>query len=171
MNLYEINEQIQKAIEDGVSPDTGEILHLDFIEELHMDLKEKVKNIAYYIKKLEDNDVAIKNEEVRIKAIKESNKKKIEKLKEYLVSGIELSGLKKFEYETMTVSLRNNAPRLILSDDIKDELEYDLNIIESDLSATKKHIAEQKKEIKEKLKNGDEIKGCYLESKKTISIK
>ena len=52
MTLFEINEQIQKAIELGFDPETGEILDASALEQLQIDRDEKIENICLYIKDL-----------------------------------------------------------------------------------------------------------------------
>lgn len=49
MTLYEINEQIQKAIELGFDPETGEILDASALEQLQIDRDEKIENICLYM--------------------------------------------------------------------------------------------------------------------------
>ena len=59
MTLYEINQQIQKAIELGFDPETGEILDDSALQQLEIDRDEKVENICLFIKDLRAEATAL----------------------------------------------------------------------------------------------------------------
>lgn len=171
MNLFEINEQIEKAILDSVDEETGEITDLSLVDNLQLELQEKVKNIVLYIKWIEAKNNAIKIEQDRLKAMGLSNVNHIDNLKNYLLQGMKISKIDKFDFDTFKVGIRNNPPRMILSNDLKETLEEDIKVVEMELKDEKAAYADIKKEFKDKLKKGEEVKGAYLEVIQSISIK
>ena len=84
MTLYQINEQIAKAIELGFDPETGEILDESALEQLQMDRDEKIENICLYIKDLIAESKALADEAKALTERKERSAKKAESLKNYL---------------------------------------------------------------------------------------
>lgn len=50
MNLYEIKQEFEKAIEECVDMETGEIINPARLDELNMVLTDKRENVALYIK-------------------------------------------------------------------------------------------------------------------------
>ena len=56
-NLYEINQ----AIMDCVDEETGEIVDIEKLNDLHMQFDDKVENIACFIKNLLSDAKAIKD--------------------------------------------------------------------------------------------------------------
>ena len=53
MNLYEIKQEFEKAIEECVDMETGEIINPARLDELNMVLTDKRENVALYIKNLD----------------------------------------------------------------------------------------------------------------------
>ena len=65
MTLYEINNAIIQELEGAVDPETGEIVDealLAEYEQLQLDRETKVENVGLYIKNLEADAKAIRDE-------------------------------------------------------------------------------------------------------------
>lgn len=84
--LYEINAQIEELERSMVDPETGEISEdcLDALDEIQMEKKEKVDNIACLIKSLEAEAESIEDEAKNLKARAGVKKNKAKHLRDYL---------------------------------------------------------------------------------------
>lgn len=105
MNLYEIKQSIQEAIDKCVDMETGEITNPELLDSLNTTLNEKRENIALYIKNLVAEAKAIDDEIKSLTARKKSLNNKVAWLKLYLSS--DLNG-NKFETAKVVVSFRKS---------------------------------------------------------------
>lgn len=181
MSLYSIDEKLYYLIEEGFDPDTGEILE-DFdlneaINKATMELDKKIDNIAVYIKNLEKDVEAIKEEKKKLEARRKTKENKINSLKKYLDIYFRHSQSNYFEDETGKVKFNKfESPRCVISYRKSDSInvtdikkvpkEYikDRVLTENDIDKT---------QIKNYLKNNKEktIDGVELLHNKNISIK
>ena len=156
MTLYEINEQIQKAIELGFDPDTGEILDMTALEQLQIARDEKIENICLYIKDLMAEEVALKTEEIKLAGRRMHDEKKVASLKRYLQ---EMLAGQKWKSAKAVVSYRKTQ-----------------SVVIDDMEALPEHLMRVKTEpdkaaIKEILKSGEKVDGAHLEDGQSMSIK
>lgn len=156
MTLYQINEQIAKAIELGFDPETGEILDESALEQLQMDRDEKIENICLYIKDLVAESKALADEAKALTERKERSAKKAESLKNYLQAMLDGQ---KWKSSKAIVSYRKTQ-----------------SVVVDDMDALKPEFLRIKKEpdktaIKEVLKAGAAVAGAHLEDKQSMSIK
>lgn len=88
--LYEINQNILNCMttEEGmtVNTETGEVIDLEALEQLELERREKIRNIALWIKNLKSDVTALDAEEKAFKARKDAAKRKAEQLSGYLAS-------------------------------------------------------------------------------------
>lgn len=152
-SLYEINQDILNCIDF----ETGEILDYEKLEELQIEKNEKIENIALWIKNLEAETKAIKDEINVLRERNEMKERKIEKLKQYLAGNVE----KKFETSKVIISYRKS-----VSVNITDESQ-----IEEKYIKTKVETSVDKTAIKEDIKNGITVSGAELIEKQNIQIK
>lgn len=156
MTLWQIDEQIAKAIELGFDPETGEILDESALEQLQMDRDEKIENICLYIKDLVAESKALADEAKALTERKERSAKKAESLKNYLQAMLDGQ---KWKSSKAIVSYRKTQ-----------------SVVVDDMDALKPEFLRIKKEpdktaIKEVLKAGAEVAGAHLEDKQSMSIK
>ena len=133
MNIFEIQTNLQnifKEIEDNDGEITPELMaELDSAE---CTLKEKVEGYTSYIKTLENDVNLIDAEVARLKKLKETKKKIIDKLKAILIEVIQAygetkkNGVKYIDYNTGTVSLRKSTS-VQLNDGLLDDVIYQIN--------------------------------------------
>lgn len=160
MNLYEINEKIDELTNTMIDPDTGEILEdvLAEIDELQMDMDEKLENIGIVIKSVTAEIDALtaekKNLEKRIKV----RMNKISRLSEY-VNNI-LKGTPK-KYAKVEYGYRKSQ-----SVDVVNE-----EIVPDELCIFKTERKPSKTDIKKLLKDGKEVPGCILVESQNLQIK
>ena len=156
MTLWQIDEQIAKAIELGFDPETGEILDESALEQLQMDRDEKIENICLYIKDLVAESKALADEAKALTERKERSAKKAESLKNYLQAMLDGQ---KWKSSKAIVSYRKTQ-----------------SVVVDDMDALKPEFLRIKKEpdktaIKEVLKAGAEVAGAHLEDRHSMSIK
>ena len=84
MKLYEINQEIEKAFEECLDLETGEIKDFSKLEELTLAKNDKVREIALFIINLEGEERLIDEQLKKFLARKKSIKNKISGLKAYL---------------------------------------------------------------------------------------
>lgn len=105
MNLYEIKQSIQEAIDKCTDMETGEIINPELLDNLNEQLNIKRENIALYIKNLVADSKAIDEEIKNLTARKRSINNKVDWLKSYLANDLQGN---KFETAKVVVSFRKS---------------------------------------------------------------
>lgn len=160
MNLYQISEELKKAIEESVDTETGEILDYTRIEELKMARDEKREAVALYIKNLLSDSKAIDEEIKTLTARKKSKSNRAENLKQYLAKDLQDNGLNKFETPKVVLTFRKSQ---IL------EVKSTENIPHEFFKQPEPVL--DKMALKNELKLGIKYEGVALVDKKNIQIK
>lgn len=157
MNLYEIKQSIQEAIDKCIDMETGEIINPELLDSLNEKLNIKRENIALYIKNLVADSKAIDEEIKNLTARKRSINNKVDWLKSYLANDLQGN---KFETPKVVVSFRKSkaidiAPNANIPDDylIPQEPKVD------------------KTGLKKAIQSGEVIAGVSIVEKQNISIK
>ena len=157
MNLYEIKQEFEKAIEECVDMETGEIINPARLDELNMVLTDKRENVALYIKNLSAEVKAIDEEAKNLTNRKRVLNNKVEGLKKYLADNLEGH---KFETAKVVVSFRKSE-------------QLEINSIEH--IPTEYLISQEPKidkvALKNSIKQGIEINGVQIITKQNIQIK
>ena len=158
LTLYEIDQQIENAIELGFDPETGEILDASALEQLQMDFDEKVENTLLYIKNLLAEAEAIDAEQKALDARKKSRKRRAEYLTNYVQNVLDGKKFISAKCETTYRKVQS-----VVVDDFESIPEEYLRI---------KTVSEpDKTAIKDAIKSGAEIAGAHLEERQSMSIK
>lgn len=157
MNLYEIKQEFEKAIEECVDMETGEIINPTRLDELNMVLTDKQENVALYIKNLSAEAKAIDEEAKNLTNRKRVLNNKVEGLKKYLADNLEGH---KFETAKVVVSFRKSE-------------QLEINSIEH--IPTEYLISQEPKidkvALKKSIKQGVVINGVQIITKQNIQIK
>ena len=157
MNLYEIKQEFEKAIEECVDMETGEIINPTRLDELNMVLTDKRENVALYIKNLSAEAKAIDEEAKNLTKRKRVLNNKVEGLKKYLADNLEGH---KFETAKVVVSFRKSE-------------QLEINSIEH--IPTEYLISQEPKidkvALKKSIKQGAVINGVQIITKQNIQIK
>ena len=168
-SLYEINSIIDdllnsdyQANEELVNNESGEINTLEnILDGLEIDFKEKVDNIACFIKNLNADIEALKTEEKALAERRRIKENKVENLKRYLTDGLIQAGYTKFETPRCSVSFRKSK-----SLDIGEGAD-----IPEAFMITKTEQVPNKKAIKEAIEGGMLIDGVAIHENNNIQIK
>lgn len=157
MNLYEIKQEFEKAIEECVDMETGEIINPTRLDELNMVLTDKRENVALYIKNLSAEAKAIDEEAKNLTNRKRVLNNKVEGLKKYLADNLEGH---KFETAKVVVSFRKSEQ---------------LEINSTEHIPTEYLISQEPKidkvALKNSIKQGAVINGVQIITKQNIQIK
>lgn len=156
MTLWQIDEQIAKAIELGFDPETGEIMDESALEQLQMDRDVKIENIILLIKNITAETNAIRDEEIALAKRRKTGENRAEWLKKYVSAS--LNG-EKFQTPRCSASFRKTkAVKIMNSDEIPDDYIR--------IKAEPNTMA-----IKDALKAGEEVPGAVLEDRLSLIIK
>lgn len=163
-NLYEIDTKLVNAIECGCDVETGEFIDEKGIEDLYMELNNKIEGIALYRKNTESDIEAIDKEIEALKKRKEIKQNKLKGLTNYLSSYLLSKDIKKFETPKVLIKFCKSTQVEIL-DESKLPQEFVRKI-------EKVEYKPDKKEIKNYLKTNPDkiIEGCRLVENQNISI-
>lgn len=164
--LYEINAQIEAILDrlfTEVDEETGEVKP-EILEELNQMQEERVSKleaIGCFIKNLESDAKAIKEEIAVLKDRMEAKQKKADRLREYVANDILSNDEKKIETPRICFSFRTSE-QVSITDEAKIPKEY---------LTEKVSIAPDKTAIKKAIKEGQIVEGCELIQKQNLQIK
>lgn len=153
MNLYEIKQSIQEAIDMA----TGEIINPELLDSLNEKLNIKRENIALYIKNMIADSKAIDEEIKNLTARKRSINNKVDWLKQYLADDLQGN---KFETAKVVVSFRKSK-----SVDIQPNAEIPNEFL------IQQQPKPDKTALKKAIQAGAVINGVSIVEKSNISIK
>ena len=171
--LYEIDERLANIFvtPEGTAVDgsTGEVLDTKVLDDLEMEKWSKVDNICRYIKNLQSDIEQYKEEVDKLTARAVSAQKKLESLKTYLFKSMQALGRQKIDMPRAVMSLKKNAPSLVIDDEISfvewaEEHNLD-HLLKYSMPEVKKN------DVKALCKKGEEIPFVHMEAKQSLSIK
>ena len=168
MNLYEMNNKIGALIVElfaSVDEETGEI-NVDIkkaLDELNATRDEKLENIAFYIKNLEAEALALKNEAAKLTARQKAAENHAARLKQYLINNMTEADEKKWKSADSIISMTiRETPAVSITDIDKLPKKYLVKTVE---------VKPDKKAIGEMLKADKKVAGAELVKNKSIQIK
>lgn len=164
MKLYEIKQELLNCVaipnsDNFVNEETGEVIDIAAIEKLEMERDVKIENIALWIKDLKAEADAIKKEKQNLAARQASADGKAESLKNYLKYILEGN---KFTTPKVSISYRNNTS---VKYDPAHLLDIPAKFLDYGEPTVKKSL------VKEKLKAGEDVAYCRLETTQSMIIK
>lgn len=151
--LYEIANQYAELENSGLEPE----FIADTLEGIHGEFEDKVESVLKLIKNEQAYADALKAEAKSFSERAKLSENKVESLKAYLVSSIEVAGLKSVRAGMMSVSLRAPSKSVEVTDVNKIPVDY----VEFDTV-----IKPDKLAIKKLLEAGQEVPGCELKTGK-----
>src|SRR5699024_99162 len=148
--LYDYTDNysnIASLIEDNPELATEDML--EALANIQESSHDKITNTAELIVKLQDNIDIISKRQAELKSAKSSLTNKVDNIKRYLLENMQKMDMKKVSKGTRTVSIRNNAPKLLVKNKDKVPEEFKtyntvLNVDSNKLQDKwKKHINEE----------------------------
>lgn len=160
MKLYEISEAIRAALDHiEIDEETGEILSADALHAVEAQAAEKIEATALYLRELDAEAKAAKDEAERILARVKSMQKRSDYLKTVLLDAIHATG--KVKTARVTVSIRKTQAVAI---------DEGANLPEA-YTTVKTTVSPNKIAIKQALLDGVEVPGCHIEERESVSIR
>jgi len=151
--LYEIANEYAELENSGLEPE----FIADTLEGIKGELEDKVENILKLIKNEQAYTEALKAEAKSFSERAQSSQRKVDSLKEYLVSSIQTSGLKSVRAGAMSATVRAPSKSVEVTDVSKIPLDY----VEFETVTKPDKLA-----IKKLLEAGQEVPGCELKTGK-----
>lgn len=140
----------------------------DTLEGIEGEFDEKAESIAVYIKQLKAEANILKFEKSAIAKRQSQKEREVEKLAAYLLNAMKAIGRNKVDMPKAVVAIRNNAPSLVVDDEIKFvnwAQENNEKLLKYEMPSIKKN------DVKALCKKGEEIPFVHMESKQSLSIK
>lgn len=160
MKLYEIAPALRFALDDiEVDPETGEILSADALHAVEAEAAEKIEATALYLRELDAEAKAAKDEADRMLARVKSMQKRSDYLKAMLLDALHATG--KVKTARVSVSIRTTQAVQINQE----------QAIPEAFTTVKTTVSPNKVAIKQALLDGVEVPGCHLEARESVSIR
>lgn len=159
MNIYQISE---KAREISLALETGELTP-EMENELMInqnDLQSKSTDYGYVIKAREDDNNAIDLEMKRLKAIKDSNNKVIDRLKYTVLNALQIYQIESVKTPTIKISIRRSE-----SVEVDSMEQLHARYLNEKVTVTPDKIA-----IKKAIKAGENITGARISENFNLQI-
>lgn len=160
MKLYQISDAIRAALDHiDVDPETGEILSADALHAVEAEASDKIEATALYLRELDAEAKAAKEEADRMLARVKSMQKRSDYLKAMLLDALHATG--KVKTGRVTVSIRTTQAVAV---------DEGANLPEA-YTTVKTTVSPNKVAIKQALLDGVEVPGCSLEARESVSIR
>ena len=160
MKLYQISDAIRQALDHiELDEETGEILNADELHAVEAEAADKIEATALYLRELDAEAKAAKDEAERILARVKSMQKRSDYLKAMLLDALHATG--KVKTGRVTVSIRTTQAV---------EVSEGANLPEA-YTTVKTTVSPNKIAIKQALLDGVEVPGCSLEARESVSIR
>lgn len=140
----------------------------DTLEGIEGEFDEKAESIAVYIKQLKAEANILKFEKSAIAKRQSQKERQVKSLETYLFNSMKAIGRNKVDMPKAVVAIRNNAPSLVVDDEIKFvnwAQKNNDNLLKYEMPSIKKN------DVKALCKKGEEIPFVHMESKQSLSIK
>ena len=160
MKLYEIAPALRFALDDiVVDEETGEILSSDALHAVEAQAAEKIEATALYLRELDAEAKAAKDEADRMLARVKSMQKRSDYLKSMLLEALHATG--KVKTARVTVSIRTTQAV---------EVSEGADLPEA-YTTVKTTLSPNKIAIKKALTDGIDVPGCELIERESVSIR
>ena len=160
MKLYQISDAIRQALDHiELDEETGEILSADALHAVEAAASEKIEATALYLRELDAEAKAAKDEADRMIARVKSMQKRSDYIKSMLLDALHVTG----KVKTARVSVSIRTTQAVSVDE-------GANLPEA-YTTVKTTVSPNKIAIKQALLDGVEVPGCSLEARESVSIR
>jgi hypothetical protein len=162
--LYAISDQYLQDVSKLQDMDLDEQTIADTLEGLQGDMEVKATNVAMFVRNLESLADQIKAAEAQMSARRKAIETRAERVRTYLLSNMQRTGITKIESPYFVLSVRSNPPKVVIDDPeaVPDEYWRQPAIPLPELD---------KKAIAAAIKAGSTVAGAHTESGVSLSIK
>ena len=166
MNLYELTQQQLELKQQLMEMNLDEQTIADTIEGSSLEISKKIENYGIVLRDRESFVDAISKEIERLTERMNSEKKRIERTKNWLLSSMVTLEIKQVECPLFTIAVHENPPSVDVYNDKIVPIQYiRVPKYEPPMPAPDKRL------ILADLKAGKEVAGCVLKQDKRIVIK
>lgn len=160
MKLYQISDAIRQALDHiELDEETGEILNADELHAVEAEAADKIEATALYLRELDAEAKAAKEEADRMLARVKSMQKRSDYLKAMLLDALHATG--KVKTGRVTVSIRTTkAVEIAEGADLPEAY-----------TTVKTTVSPNKVAIKQALLDGVEVPGCHIEERESVQIR
>ena len=162
-SLYEIDWRLWDVIQRGYSLDdeTGEFWDDSAFEALEMDRRAKLEGCALFIKNMESDALAIKEEEKHLAERRRVMENRAERMRAYVANSMLTFGDKNFETARVALSFRKSETIQIV----------DEALLPAEFVQVVETVKADKTALKKALKAGQDVPGAALEVRHNLQIK
>lgn len=157
--LYALSQSYAQLLD--MADQLDQEVFLDTLSAISEALEDKVEHTAKFIRCLESDMEALKAEEKRLADKRKVLENKVSSIKEYLQNEMEFAGLDKVKRATVTVSIQQNPPSVLVMDESLIPSKYMVPVPPK----------LDKKAVIQDLKEGEEVPGCEIQQTRSIRIK
>lgn len=160
MKLYQISDAIRQALDHiELDEETGEVLSADALHAVEAEASDKIEATALYLRELDAEAKAAKDEADRMIARVKSMQKRSDYLKSMLLDALHATG--KVKTARVTVSIRTTkAVEIAEGADLPEAY-----------TTVKTTVSPNKTAIKDALSAGIEVPGCHIEERESVQIR
>lgn len=171
MKLYELTADFAELFDEfeNLEDEDSQQAWFDTLDGIEQEFEVKAESIAVYIKELNAESEALKQEEDRLKARRKANDSRINSLETYLKNCMNQIGRTKINAIKASISIRNNAESAQFDNEkdfikmcMKNGLDDYLRFKEPEINRTA---------VKEALKAGTKLPGALLGRTQSLIIK
>lgn len=164
LTLYELATEYREAAAQLADLDLPAEVVADTLEGLSGDLTVKATNVGFVIRNMEALAAQIKDAEAAMAARRKALEARADRVREYLLMNMQACGIKKIESPHFTISLRTNAPKVVIDDPEAIPMEFwrQPPIPSPEID---------KKAISAEIKAGVTVAGAHLEQGVSLTIK
>lgn len=163
-SLYQIDNAVLTVLEDGLvfDEETGEILFdPNNLDELEVERNAKLESVALFVKSLEAESAAMREEERKLAERRGRNERKAERLRKYISDSMQRFGDTKLETARVSLGFRRSE-----SVEIVDQAALPVEFLKVKMTETPDKTA-----IKKAIKSGATVEGAALVENKNLQIK
>jgi hypothetical protein len=162
-SLYEIDGRIWDVIQAGYALDeeTGEFWDDSAFEALEMERNDKLEGCALFVKNMEANVEAIRNEEKKLAERRHVLERRAERMRDYIAASMVAFGDKQIDTARVALSLRKSEALVVL----------DADQIPAEYMVTKTTTAPDKAAMKKAIKAGWTVPGAAIETRHNLQVK
>jgi hypothetical protein len=160
MKLYALTNEYNKAFEFLEKEGFGDEIIEDTLSSMIVSIEEKAINVSKYIKDIESDISGMLVAEQNINRRRKIAEKKVDRLKEYLKTNMESSGISKISCPYFDITIKKCPKSLEIKDGVEPHPDYMRVKLEHD-----------KQSLKKVLKDGVSLDWAKLVSKYRVEIK
>ena len=168
MKLYEITAQYQRLMDDIAEGSIPEEAVKDTLDSVESELADKLDNIACFVKSVNAEAAAIKNEITALTERMKSKQAKADRLIEYMYGEMCAAGKNKIETARCKLTIKQNPEAVTISDNAA-FIEWAQ--INNDNLLTYAQPTINKTKIKETIKSGETVPMCSITRGQRLEIK